>query len=53
MVDHFCATYGFLKHFDTKIAYIIIIIKTSYRVFIFESHFYYKDSLLFLLFRTH
>ena len=19
MVDHFCATYGFLKHFDTKI----------------------------------
>ena len=26
MVDHFCATYGFLKHFDTKIIYIIIII---------------------------
>ena len=24
MVDHFCATYGFLKHFDTKIIYIYI-----------------------------
>ena len=24
MVDHICATYGFLKHFDTKIIYIII-----------------------------
>ena len=21
MVDHFCATYGFLKYFDTKIIY--------------------------------
>ena len=25
MVDHFCATYGFLKHFDTKIIYILYI----------------------------
>ena len=25
-VDHICATYGFLKHFDTKIIYIIIYI---------------------------
>ena len=24
MVDHFCATYGFLKHFDTKIIYTYI-----------------------------
>ena len=24
MVDHFCAAYGFLKHFDTKIIYMSI-----------------------------
>ena len=33
MVDHFYATYGFLKHFDTKIIYIIIIIITILKVF--------------------
>ena len=28
MVDHFCATYGFLEHFDTKIIYIPVYIYT-------------------------
>ena len=30
MVDHFCATYGFLKHFDTKIIYIYILYMWRY-----------------------
>ena len=29
MVDYFCKTYGFLKHFDTKIKYIYILPKTK------------------------
>ena len=29
------------------------VIKADYRVFVIESHDYYKDYLLFLLFLTH
>ena len=32
-VNHFRATYGFLKHFDTKIIYIIYVMHMSEFVF--------------------